>query len=135
MPCWLRLWEGITGHAIWEFTQFKKPPEQLWKFIIELNPKSRKPTPISPCLRLIHLIKNKQMWQTALIYIFPLFHTDYYIITVLSENHLHLPSNSFNFDNRVKTKMPLENGFGIPPVSYHFVHKFLSSLIDVNQSL
>ena len=52
---------------------------------------------------------------------------------LLSENDFHLPYNSFNLDNYVKTKMSLENSFDIPTVSYHFVHKFLSSS-DVNKA-
>ena len=54
-------------------------PKQMWKFINELNPKSRKPAPESECLRLKSLIENPQMWQTPLIAIFPLFHTNFYL--------------------------------------------------------
>ena len=96
--------------------EIKCNPKQLCKYINELTPKSRKPV-TSP-----KTVGSK------------IFNSSFPSIPhkISSENHFHLPYNSINLDNYVKTKMPLEKSFNLPPVSYHFVHEFLSSL-DINK--
>ena len=49
----------------------------MWKFINELNPKSRKPAPES--VSEIDTPDKKSLNLAALIAIFPLFHTNFYL--------------------------------------------------------
>ena len=118
---------AIKSYFTRNLQENKCNPKQLWKFINELNPKSRKPAPES--MSEINM-PDKKSSNVANSF-------DSYFSSIpqklLSENDFHLPYNSFNLDNYVKTKMPLGNSFDIPTVSYHFVHKFLSSL-DVNKA-
>ena len=102
-------------------------PKQMWKFINELNPKSKKPAPESVSEVKKPDRKSSNVADTFNSYFSSIPHK------LLSENHFQLPYNSINLDDYVKTKMPLENSFDIPLVSNYFVHKFLSSL-DVNKA-
>ena len=71
----------------------------MWKFINELNPKSRKPAPES----VSELdTPNKKILKCGSFnsYFSSIPHT------LLSENHFQLPYNSINLDNYVKPKMP-----------------------------